>query len=260
MHTEVRPYSVLASGYDEVMDHVDYRSWAKYIQSLFELHGGLPGSLVELGCGTGAFSFAFSKYCKGRYLATDGSLDMLAVAREKVHEEHGIVEFEHLQFEDLDLSEDFDAAILLYDGLNYLTEIEQIEQLLVSIQRILRPGGLFIFDQATRANSLNNQSFFEDSGTCGAFSYIRRNSYDPEVHLHETIFELDTGKTQYLERHVQRAYLFTEIQDILNASPLEIEAAYGDFSFMLADEKAERIHWVVRNRTHSAISMGRHEA
>ncbi|GMQ80909.1 MAG: class I SAM-dependent methyltransferase [Rhodothermia bacterium] len=252
MQTEVRPYSVLASGYDEVMDHVDYRGWAKYIQSLFELHGGLPESLIELGCGTGAFSFAFSKHYQGRYLATDGSMDMLAVAEEKAREGPCFIEFEHLRFENLKLNEAFDAALLLYDGLNYLTDFEQIEHLLLSMRTILRPGGIFIFDQATRANSSNNQSFFEDSGTCESFSYVRRNSYDPELYLHETIFELDTGAAQFLERHVQRAYLFKEIQDILNDTPLKIEAAYSDFSFMLADESAERIHWVVRNGTHGA--------
>ncbi len=234
------------------MDHVDYRGWAKYIQSLFELHGGLPKSLIELGCGTGAFSFAFSKYYQARYLATDGSMDMLAVAEKKVQEGPCFVEFEHMRFENVDLDEAFDAALLLYDGLNYLTDFEQIEHFLLSMRTILRPGGIFIFDQATRANSSNNQSFFEDSGTCEAFSYVRRNSYDPENHLHETIFELDTGAARYLERHVQRACLFTEIQDILNASPLKIEAAYSDFSFMLADESAERIHWVVRNGSHGA--------
>lgn len=252
MFAEVKPYSVLASGYDDVMDHVDYRGWAKYIQSLFELHGGLPESLIELGCGTGAFSFAFSKHYQGRYLATDGSIEMLAVAEEKGQEKPGNVEFEYLRFENLDHAEAFDAAILLYDGLNYLTDVEQIESLLSSIQTILRPGGIFIFDQATRVNSSNHQAFFEESGTCKAFSYVRRSSYDPDSHLHETTFELDTGAARFLERHVQRAYLFSEIKEVLNASSLTVEAAYSDFSFMFADDSAERIHWVVRNGIHDA--------
>jgi len=246
MGRDTVPYSVLARGYDAVMAHVDYEGWVAYIDELLHLSGGSPRKVIELGCGTGTFASIFQSLHDVSYLATDRSEEMLRVATAKQSEYGTSVRFKQADFTALRVPERFDLALLLYDGLNYLTELDRIAELFRAVEGILEPGGRFIFDQATPANSINNQTFFEDTGTCEAFDYVRRSAYDPDTGLHETVFELDTPGAQYTERHIQRPYRFSEIRDILSDGPFEIVAAYADFLLKQVDSGAERIHWVVR--------------
>lgn len=246
MIREVAPYTVLAAGFDSVMEHVDYPGWVDYVTMLLERHGVSPASVIELGCGTGSFALLFGEMTPVRYLATDGSAEMIELAMQKGAKMGSSVEFLHLDFSRLTVDERFDAAFLLYDGLNYLVDSDAVQQFISAVSRILRPGGLFVFDHTTPANSLNNQSFFEDSGSCDAFSFVRRSTYDAEIRLHETLFELASPSGTFQERHVQRVYQFSEIRDILRQSPFDLEAAYADFSLKQADDSAERIHWVAR--------------
>ncbi len=246
MIREVAPYTVLAAGFDAVMVHVDYPGWVEYIELLLDHHGVSPASVIELGCGTGSFALLFGERNPVRYLATDGSAEMIEVAKQKGVEMGSDVDFSHLNFSRLPVGERFDAAILLYDALNYLVDSTAVEQFISAVAGILVPGALFVFDHTTPANSLNNQLFFEESGSCDAFSYVRRSSYDAELRLHKTLFELATPSGTFQEQHVQRAYQISEIRDILRRSPFGLEAAYADFSLKQANDSAERIHWVAR--------------
>jgi len=246
MILEVAPYTVLASGFDTVMEHVDYPGWVEYIQMLLERHDVSPDSIIELGCGTGSFALLFMEIIPVRYLATDGSREMIEIAAKKGVKMDSDVKFSHLEFSRLNVSERFEAAFLFFDGLNYLIDSDAVQHFISAVSEILVPGGLFLFDHTTPANSLNNQTFFEDSGSCDTFSYVRRSTYDAELRLHETLFELVTPTGTFQERHIQRTYQFSEIRDILNKSPFDLEAAYSDFSLKQADDSTERIHWVAR--------------
>ena len=44
------PYNRFAVAYDEMMSHVDYRRWVKYIGELFELYGVQPKRVLDLAC------------------------------------------------------------------------------------------------------------------------------------------------------------------------------------------------------------------
>lgn len=262
MTATTSPYSVLAGGYDVIMDHVDYVGWVKYIDSLLQLHGGSPKSVIEYACGTGSFAVLFNQLYEVPYLATDGSEEMIRVAREKIHgspedRSNILLSLDTLDFLTVDFlnesnQEPFDLALLLYDGLNYVTSLRDVARLFQVVSETLVPGGRFIFDQATPENSIQNASLFEDSGSCDAFDFVRKSRYDSSTGLHETVFQLETRSGSYTETHVQRPYRFSEIRDILIASPLEPIAAYEDFSLKQVDDTAERIdtaerlHWVVR--------------
>lgn len=243
---EVVPYSLLARGYDRVMAYVDYSAWACYVHRLIQRF--LPGasSLLELGCGTGSLALALQPMGPYRYHATDRSAAMLAVAREKAACSNSPVVFSEADFTNYRVAEPVDVVLLLFDGLNYVLEPEGICALLRSTHAALRPGGLFIFDQSTPANSLGREADFEDAGETEAFRYVRRSRYDPVRRLHTTLFELEIGGQRYRERHVQRAYTQREIEALLKTQAFQIEAAYDNFSYRPATETSERIHWVVR--------------
>lgn len=244
------PYSVLAAGYDFVMSHVDYDAWAAYLYDLLRRHGTDVDTVVELGGGTGSLARRLQPLGDYRYVLTDGSAAMLDRAREKLRAgESSIrcvqVDFTTVSLQDLSLEAPVDAVILVYDGLNYLLEEDDVVTLFRRIHDLLRPGGVAVVDQSTPANSQAHHDHFVDEGTTDGFAYVRENRYHPERDRHETVFELTVDGQCRTERHVQRVYSRNEVRRLLSASPLTIDAAYDQFTTEPAHDKSYRIHWVV---------------
>ena len=240
------PYSALAAGYDLVMAHVDYAGWAAYAHRLLGRHQPGFTSVLELACGTGSLALALQKHGPYRYRATDRSPEMIAVARAKAERAGMPVEFAVEDFTRFEVGERFDVAVLLYDSLNYLLEEDDVRALLRCTHAALRPGGVFLFDQSTPANSINNEAYFEDRGGTGAFAYVRRSRYDPEAMLHTTWLELEVGGRRFREEHVQRAYPLATTRALLAETHFAEEAAYDGLTTAPASEASERVHWIAR--------------
>ncbi len=240
------PYSVIARGYDFIMSHVDYDFWATFIDGLLWHLYPNPHSILELGCGTGSFAMHLQPLGNYAYHGTDLCPEMIDVAREKVSEAGLSITFDIADFSNYKVEKPFDIVILLYDGLNYLTEKAQVASMLACTYEALKPGGIFFFDQSTPANSINNEEFFSDEGELDGFSYVRGSEYDRETRLHTTTFEIKTAGRTFFEEHVQRAYTLEDIQELILATGFDIEQAFDGFSSDIADDESERIHWIVR--------------
>src|SRR5690606_32647046 len=156
------------------------------------------------------------------------------------------VAFAQADFRALPTMPPADVVLLLYDGLNYLLDARDVARLFEGVARVLRPGGVFVVDQSTPANSLNHPDGFDDAGDAGAFTYLRTSRYDPEARLHTTRFRLDVAGRVYEETHVQRAYTAAEVEPLARAAGFAVEAAYDGFSDAPAGDATERIHWVLR--------------
>ncbi len=250
------PYDALAAGYDVVMAHVDYGGWAAYVLDLFAAHDLRPRSVFELGCGTGSLAFELQERSQEagpeggfRYLATDRSPTMVRVAQAKARmagPSAGDLRFAVADFTAFEPDERFDAGLLLYDGLNYLLDEADVAALFDRAAASLAPGGVFVVDQSTPANSVNNEAYFADEGEADRFAYTRRSRYDANTHLHTTEFDLTIDGATYAEQHVQRAYTRQEIEALAAASPLAVVAAYDGFTTDPATDASERIHWVLQ--------------
>lgn len=245
----VTPYSALAPLYDDVMDYVDFEAWADYMDHVLDEHEKEPRTAAELACGTGQFARHLLARRPLTYTATDGSEAMLTCARrilgDRVHDFRQ-VRFPGMEFQDLmQTGAPFDVVFLLFDGVNYLLDKEEVVMLLKQVTSILSPGGVFIFDQSTPTNSINNASFFEDDGTSEAGSWLRQSSFDEADNIHTTRFELTTPGGTFEEVHRERAWSRRDMEQMLLAAGLRVLAAYDGFSLDAADNDAERIHWVV---------------
>ncbi len=265
---EAAPYSVLAAGYDLVMEHVDYAEWAAYVLALLAEHAPETRSVLELGCGTGSLALEVQARAAGltgapggfRYLATDVAEPMVRVARQKAawaartagDLRFAAADFTRFDLDGLGAEGPFDAVLLLYDGLNYLLEEGEVAQLLDCAVGVLRAGGVFVLDQSTPANSLLNEALFEDEGEAVGdrpeerFAYVRRSRYDADRRLHTTEFDLTVGPRTFHERHVQRAYTKAEVEALIAASPFAVAAAYDGFTRDPATDRSERIHWLLQ--------------
>ncbi|MFK7847842.1 MAG: class I SAM-dependent methyltransferase [Rhodothermales bacterium] len=242
----VVPYSAIAKGYDFIMSHVDYGMWSTFTDELLWLVHPNPVSVRELGCGTGTFALQLQPLGAYEYTATDICPEMIAVAKEKATALDRPVSFVVEDFSNYTVEQPHDVVILLYDGLNYLTEKDKLTSLFACTLAALKPGGVFFFDQSTPANSINNEEFFRDEGEMDGFSYVRGSDYNRDTQLHTTTFEIKTGGKTFFEKHVQRAYAKEEIEEIVLKSGFEILHAFDGFSSENASESSERIHWVVR--------------
>jgi len=240
------PYSALAVGYDVVMAHVDYERWADHIERLFARHEVAPARILELGCGTGSLALSLQPRGPYAYRATDRAPVMVAVARRKALASDAAVTFAEADFTDFVLPTPVDAVLLLYDGLNYVTDPADLRSLFGCVSEALRPGGVFIVDQSTPANSVNNTADFDDAGTHDGFTYERRSTYDAARRLHTTTFRLHVDGRSFTETHVQRAYERQEIAKLIDAQPFQVIGAYDGFTTNPATDASERIHWVLQ--------------
>lgn len=240
------PYSALAVGYDLVMDHVEYEMWAAYVHHLLEQHGRDVKSVLELGCGTGSLALELQPHGPYEYVGTDRSPQMVRVAQIKAEEAGAPITFGVKDFTDFEVERRFDAAVLVYDGLNYALEDDDVRALLSHVRDALRPGGIFCFDQSTPANSVDSDTKFEDRGEAEGFAYVRHSRYNPEERLHTTTLEMTIDGQRYVEQHVQRAYTLDEVRALIREADLMEVAAYHNFSTDPATADSERIHWVVR--------------
>jgi ubiquinone/menaquinone biosynthesis C-methylase UbiE len=97
--------------------------------------------VFEFGCGTGTTALKLAPHV-GRFVATDISGEMIAIAREKAEAEDGpYAQFEVATPEAASWPDGtFDVAL----GFNVLHLVEARKAALRGVHRLLKPGGLFI--------------------------------------------------------------------------------------------------------------------
>ncbi|NNE45807.1 MAG: class I SAM-dependent methyltransferase [Rhodothermales bacterium] len=242
---DAEPYAALASVYDAVMEHVDYVHWAEYILSLIRTYRPDARDVLELGCGTGSLAVELTTLASYRYMATDASPAMIEVARRKMTIHGARVQCQVADFRDLTLEDQFDIALLLYDGINYLLSETEIRRMLSGARRHLRRGGIFIFDQSTPANSLNNVESFADSGESEEGFFARKSRFDEETNLHHTTFDISLRNGEFHEHHVQRAYAVDEMCALIGPADWDVIATLDGFSREPATGSSERVHWIL---------------
>lgn len=138
-----------ADWYDLFYADKDYRAEAAFVDRTLRTHGAAGGSLLEIGCGTGAHA-RWLVALGWQLCGIDRSEDMLAQARQRFArlpaEQSRQVEFRRGDARDFELVRRFDAAVSLFHVMSYQAEAGEIEAALRAARRHLRDGGLFLFD------------------------------------------------------------------------------------------------------------------
>jgi len=249
-------YGVLAAYYDQLMTHVDYGAWVSFALGRLGLHSrvrrGKSGErplILDLACGTGSFSVQLAK--RGyRVIGVDASEEMLAVADAKARQAGVEVLFTCQDLRRLRLPHEGDAAVCLFDSLNYLTSPEDLQKALLRIARALRPGAPFLFDLHTECRLRHyGETTFGYSGE--DVSYIWESEYDEQRRLCTmgvTLFvrEPDGRYARYDEVHEERAHTPEEIQVALERAGFRLEAVYGELTLEPPRPGEGRVFYLVR--------------
>lgn len=252
---EQKPYSVLADIYDHVMSDVDYETWADYIDEIILTHQPNAKSLLELACGTGTVALSLEELDCYDITATDGSAEMIRVAKNKATANGSEILFRQMNFLDFDLQGRFDVVYMIFDSLNYLHNDSEIINLHQNVREVLNPNGIFIYDFTTPRNSRKAIQYLNrhNREIGNAIRYYRDSSYDADEQVHINSFEIEMlqdDETQhnlsYREVHQQKIYTLKQIQTIIGKTDFTILESYDGFQLKPANQKSLRITMVLQ--------------
>lgn len=228
------PYARLSEFYD--VGWGDFaESSLRFVASTFKDHGIQAGSILELACGTGILAIHLAS-TGHTVLGLDRSPEMVALAREK-GQELGNVDFQVADMRAFNLTSKFDAVICLFDSINYLTEIRDVQTTIASISSVLNHGGLFVFDFNRpiiySAYSGDTVRRCVENGIL-----LQELHYEAEGRIARTVFRFPSGD---VETHLQRAYELDEIEPLLAAAGLLLDGCFSDFSRRAVSSVSERL-------------------
>jgi len=107
--------------------------------------------VLEFGCGTGSTAISHSPYVK-HILATDVSSRMIEICREKAGAANiNNITFQCTGFDEFSADDDSFNAIL---ALNILHLMENWEEVIIKVQRMLKPGGIFVMSTPCIGNTI----------------------------------------------------------------------------------------------------------
>ncbi|WP_326685991.1 methyltransferase domain-containing protein [Streptomyces sp. NBC_01795] len=139
-------YDRMAAAYDVISEWDDYAHWVALYHQLIDQHGAPGRELVDLGCGTGKGTL---RLAASGFTVTgiDLSPEMIRAARAKPGAEQ--VRFLIGDVRKLPQVGTFDVAVTLGLPLNHLEDDTELLEAFQGVARLLRPGGLFVFDLNT---------------------------------------------------------------------------------------------------------------
>ena len=176
------------------------------------------GRVLDVCCGAGHMASWLSA-CGFQVTGLDASEPMIKLARENAPG----VEFIVRDATDFNYEEPFDAALSVFDSVNHLSSIKEVQAMFAATARALKPGGRFLFDINTdrgfRFAAGETWAAVEQDHVC-----LSRSNYDPaagEAVSKLTLFRDESGCWARTD---------LEIREFLHA-PEEIVAALADAGF-----------------------------
>lgn len=250
----MEPYRHFASIYDYVMDTVPYDEWVAFVVSRLA-QDQRPRRILDACCGTGNVSVRLAR-AGFRVVGVDRSLSMLQMAEEKGRRlvEGGEVPPHALAWvcqdvRALRLEQPVDAAVCLYDSLNYLLTPEDLQQALNAMAGAVRPGGLLVFDVYQRWDpdqQVPPKQIIQGAG----WSLIWENDFDRRTRHWRTnlkgVLREGHRRHRFTEEHVERAYSLAQVRKALAGAGLREVRAFDGFADHPADRYTTRVVYQAR--------------
>lgn len=239
-------YRTIAPYYDWIMAHVDYDAWGRYLARLWKKYGSEPRSILELGAGTCPFARRDVFPASASVIYSDLSPFMLSQAPALSPDCRVAANALALPFRNR-----FDLCLMVYDAINYLMEEGDVSRCFRECLRVLAPGGLFIFDVTTEANSRKHFHQAVDFGELEGCTYFRESHFDRESHLqgNDFIFFVESREGHWRkvkESHQQRIYKVERLKSLAGKAGFRVEGLFEGFTFRPGKEGSERVHFVLR--------------
>lgn len=245
-------YDALSGVYDILNNEIDYGEWANFIADTIKKYEKTETKLVlDLGCGTGKMTFAL------RNLGYD--MTGIDISPEMLDRAHSICEKEGIEdilwlcqdMTEFELYGTVDAAVCCLDGINHLTETDDVAKCFDLVHNYLIPDGIFIFDLNTPHKFENvygqNDYILEDEGILLTW----QNDYNGEEKINDFYFSLFTedsdGRYSRTDSdECERCYTEEEIKTLLENSGFELLYISGGYNYVLPEDSCDR--WYIAAR------------
>jgi len=218
-----------------------------YLQELLERHPVEKGRMLDLACGTGtvALSFASNGW---EVWGIDASSEMLAQAEKKGRESGLRLRLSCQDMRWFTVPASVRLATCLYDSMNYMLTLPDLQAVVQRVAAHLVPGGLLFFDMNTAwalEHVWDHHTFLVESDD---LSLIMASEYDEEQllgRINVTGF-VRRGRLyeRFSETHTEQAYSENEVRGAISAAGLRVLACYDCFDFDRPAEDCSRIMWV----------------
>ena len=139
------PYHGFSKYYDLVFSKADYDADVRAINLILKGCGIQRGKLLDLGCGTGQHAIRLARMGY-KVIGIDSSYEMIRKAGEKARSAKVDVEFVVSDMKKFATDERFDGILCLFGSFSHLIKLEDVRTLFLNTSRLLRNGGVFIFD------------------------------------------------------------------------------------------------------------------
>jgi SAM-dependent methyltransferase len=239
-----KSYAKLSEYYDAIYNNlVDYESQTSYLEKIFrKFHKGQVRSILDVGCGTGNFTFVFAKR-DYHVTGIDISRCMIDIAkRKKILSSKKKPDFFRMDMRNIQLPEKYDVATVLFGGFGYLLNHDDVLKFFTGIKRNLNKCGLLIFEfwhvSGLRPESSSEQGFTSfQKVRHGNNLIIRldRNKYNPATNICTLSFDafVISPKTKALidmfsETHRLRVYAIHEIRKLLEDNDFSVIGFFED--------------------------------
>lgn len=177
-------------------------------------------TVLDLACGSGEACVLFAQ--KGlSVIGVDLSMHMIEEARQKARDAQAEIQWQCQDMREFCVRNPVDLVTCMYDSLNFMTSVDDLEKTFCRVREALRYDGVFIFDMYTPRGlaelwgtrceiHTNSDSFFIVSET--------KWDYDTQTNsktLHG--FSLKEERWhRWKEVHTLKAYPLNEVTDLLS--------------------------------------------
>lgn len=245
-----KPYSVFANYYDYLMANVDYDAWTDRIANQIKTHNPKARILVDLACGTGNIS---NRLAKKGYSVTgiDISEEMLMIAQDKAHEQHLRIQYLKQDMVKFATHRKAEVITAICDGLNYLTEDQQLKLFFANAWKQLMDQGLLILDLSTPYKYQHVLAERTIAELDEQVSFIWDNTFDSETQrlTFDIAFFVPEGEEglyrRMMEHHVQKSHSLETLKEAM-AGLFTIASIVDGESGGVVEEISERWLMVLR--------------
>jgi len=210
-HNIKRPYSKLASAYDQTIGRPAFHHARRAFETLARRYGLRFRSAADIGCGTGLFARYLSDCWRAPVWAVDISPEMLRVAEGNCFGAN--VRLLRQDIRCLRLPAPVDLVTSNFDALNHLTGKDELR---VAFQRIagnLRPGGHLYFDLVTPCQPLGGVTTYARRMNARGRQVTQQIQWDRTRRMISIFVAIRSmySPRPMLEVHRERAYSAAEV-------------------------------------------------
>src|SRR5690625_3393796 len=227
-------YNKMAKIYDQLMDHVSYDDWVKFLTKILEEKNLQIEKIVDLGCGTGEITIQLAK--RGfDVTGVDKSEDMLAVGSHKSIERQVLITWIQQDIRHLSGFKQVDLFVSFCDVINYITKEADLLSVFQTVYHSLNEEGYFIFDVHSMnyvSKKLTSHTFAEVTDEITYIWECVAGENVGEMYHYLTFFTKKKNNVyeRFMETHHQRTWDVNQYKQFLKKTGFTKIEFYGDFT------------------------------